>query len=100
MIKIFGIRHHGPGSTKRLQKALRQWQPDCLLVEAPADAEKSLLQMNIDGFQPPVALLLYNPKDFAQASYLPFANFSPEWQAFFIGCHEKLYLLDHKHKQA
>lgn len=35
--------------------------------------------------RPPVALLVYNPKDFDQASYLPFASFSPEWQALQYG---------------
>jgi len=80
-VKVFGIRHHGPGSTKRLQKALREWGPDCLLVEAPYDAEKSLQQILLKGFEPPVALLMYNPSDFSEASYLPFAKFSPEWQA-------------------
>lgn len=80
-VKVFGIRHHGPGSAKRLYKALQEWQPECLLVEAPQDAEKSLQQILTKGFDPPVALLMYNPSDFAEASYLPFAKFSPEWQA-------------------
>ena len=80
-IQVFGIRHHGPGSTKRLLKALQGMKPDCLLVEAPYDGEKSFYQVNTKGLQPPVALLMYEPKDFQKASYLPFANFSPEWQA-------------------
>lgn len=80
-VKVFGIRHHGPGSTRRLQKALGEWRPDCILVEAPYDAEKSLQQIMLKGFEPPVALLMYNPTDFSEASYLPFAKFSPEWQA-------------------
>ncbi|GAB5554395.1 MAG: DUF5682 family protein [Saprospiraceae bacterium] len=80
-ITIFGIRHHGPGSAKRLLKALRELKPDCLLVEAPQDSEAQLQQILTKGFKPPVALLLYDPKDFRQASYLPFAEFSPEWQA-------------------
>ncbi|MEO0341517.1 MAG: DUF5682 family protein [Bacteroidota bacterium] len=80
-IQVFGIRHHGPGSTKRLLKALQGMQPDCLLVEAPYDGEKSFYKIDTEGLQPPVALLMYEPKDFQKASYLPFANFSPEWQA-------------------
>ena len=80
-ITIFGIRHHGPGSAKRLLKALQELEPDCLLVEAPQDSEAQLQQMLTEGFKPPVALLLYDPKNFEQASYLPFAAFSPEWQA-------------------
>jgi hypothetical protein len=37
------------------------------------------------GLVPPVALLVYNPSDFNQAVYLPFAEFSPEWQAVQFG---------------
>lgn len=80
-VTIFGIRHHGPGSAKRLIKALRALEPDCLLVEAPQDSETQLQQILDKGFKPPVALLLYEPRDFEHASYLPFAEFSPEWQA-------------------
>lgn len=80
-VQVFGIRHHGPGSAKRLVKALRAFDPDCVLVEAPLDSEKTLQQIHTEGLKPPVAMLLYDPKDFSQAGYLPFAAFSPEWQA-------------------
>ena len=79
--KIFGIRHHGPGSAHRLLRALAQYNPDCLLVEAPADAESACRFLNEPQLEPPVALLLYNPDKVGQAAYYPFAVFSPEWQA-------------------
>lgn len=31
--------------------------------------------------KPPVAMLLYDPKELSRGLYLPFAGFSPEWQA-------------------
>ncbi|MFT5645641.1 MAG: hypothetical protein ACI976_000314, partial [Aureispira sp.] len=31
--KLFGIRHHGPGSSKSLIKALNTYQPDVILIE-------------------------------------------------------------------
>ena len=81
MLHVFGIRHHGPGSAKSLLQALHQLQPDCILIEAPADAE-SMLSLASDVYlKPPVALLIYNPKNFHQATFLPFASFSPEWVA-------------------
>ena len=43
MTTIFGIRHHGPGSTKSLLRALQNLEPDCLLIEGVKDAE-ALLQ--------------------------------------------------------
>ncbi len=81
MLKVFGIRHHGPGSAKRLVKALKEYQPDCLLVELPAGTEKALAHINNPELKPPVALLLYPKKDLESGSFLPFAEFSPEWQA-------------------
>ncbi len=97
-LHLLGIRHHGPGSAKAVLSALEANPPDCLLVEAPADSEQ-LLNIADFGFRiadsadpqsairnpqsaiPPVAMLIYDPKDLARASYLPFAEFSPEWQA-------------------
>lgn len=83
--EVYGIRHHGPGSTRRLQKALRDQQPDCILVEAPQDAEAIFSHVANAGLVPPVAILVYNPKDLRQAIYLPFARFSPEWHAIKYG---------------
>ena len=80
-IKVFGIRHHGPGSAKCLIKAFDEWQPDCVLIEGAPDADNLIHHVANEGLKPPVALLVYNPKDLQQASYYPFAEFSPEWQA-------------------
>jgi hypothetical protein len=81
MLQTFGIRHHGPGSALRLQHALRSYDPDCVLVEGPSDANDLLHFINHGEMEPPVALIVYNPKNFSQAAYYPFARFSPEWQA-------------------
>lgn len=81
MHKIFGIRHHGPGSAQRLLRALEQWQPDCVLIELPEDCQPALKWISHAELEVPVALLLYNPQHLQQASFLPFAVFSPEWQA-------------------
>ena len=80
-VTVYGIRHHGPGSARRLIKALTQFSPDCLLVELPSDSEHALSYINHSGLKPPVSLMVYDKKQVAQAAYLPFAVFSPEWQA-------------------
>ncbi len=80
-MKVYPIRHHGPGSAKRLLRALKAQEPDCVLVEAPADTEAALEWIGHAKMKPPVALLAYDPKDLSRASWLPFAHFSPEWQA-------------------
>jgi hypothetical protein len=80
-LRLFGIRHHGPGSAASLVAALDAFQPDIVLLECPADAEAALATATHPELRPPVALLVYNPKQQGQASFLPFAEFSPEWQA-------------------
>ncbi|GAB3241002.1 DUF5682 family protein [Hymenobacter seoulensis] len=80
-LRLFGIRHHGPGSAASLLAALDDFQPDIVLLECPADAEAALATATHPELLPPVALLVYNPKQQGQATFLPFAEFSPEWQA-------------------
>ncbi len=80
-ISIFGIRHHGPGSAKSLNFALEELKPDIILIEGPPDADGLIKYIANEELKPPVALLAYNPKELMQASYFPFAEFSPEWQA-------------------
>ena len=80
-LRLFGIRHHGPGSAASLVAALDAFRPDIVLLECPADAEAALATATHPKLRPPVALLVYNPKQQGQASFLPFAEFSPEWQA-------------------
>lgn len=81
MYRVFGIRHHGPGSALRLREALRHFAPDLVLIEGPPEANTLLAQTDFQALVPPVALLLYNPKELKQASFYPFAAFSPEWIA-------------------
>ena len=81
-IEILGIRHHGPGSARALLRFLEDWQPDTLLVEGPTDGDDLIRFVAEPGMEPPVALLVYNPKQLSQASFFPFARYSPEWQAF------------------
>src|ERR1700759_4611925 len=38
-IRVFGVRHHGPGSARAVRHALEQFAPDVVLIEGPADAD-------------------------------------------------------------
>lgn len=89
MHKVFGIRHHGPGSAKNVLRALDEYQPDCILIEGPIDAQKVIPLSAHKKIKLPLAILIYNPSNFDQAAFYPFAKFSPEWQAIQYG---------HKHK--
>lgn len=81
MVRVYGIRHHGPGSARSLVAALDDYAPDCVLVEGPADADPLLTWVGQPGLEPPVALLAYAPDEPRVAAFWPFAEFSPEWQA-------------------
>lgn len=92
MVKVFGIRHHGPGSAKSMIQALTDWQPDCILIEGAPDADGFIHHVANENLKPPVALLIYNPKNLQQASYYPFADFSPEWQAMKFALKHKIQI--------
>lgn len=79
--RIFGIRHHGPGSARSLRLALARFRPDMILIEGPADADPLVGFVAAEGMTPPVALLAYVPDAPAKAAFWPYAVFSPEWQA-------------------
>ncbi|KAF0846238.1 DUF5682 family protein [Nocardia caishijiensis] len=83
--RVFGIRHHGPGSARSLAQALAEFRPDTILIEGPADADPLVGFVAADTMSPPVALLAYVPDSPARAAFWPFAVFSPEWQAMRYG---------------
>src|SRR6185503_17896659 len=37
---VFGIRHHGPGSARSLERALARVAPDIVLIEGPPEADE------------------------------------------------------------
>lgn len=80
-VRIFGIRHHGPGSARTLVRALEVYEPDAVLIEGPPDADALIALADDPEMVPPVALLVYESAEPSNASFYPFARFSPEWQA-------------------
>lgn len=81
MTTIFGIRHHGPGCARSLLAALEALQPQLLVIEMPQEAEPLLAHAAHEAMKPPVAILLHRTDLPENASFYPFAEFSPEWQA-------------------
>ena len=80
-VTIYGIRHHGPGCARSLVKALEADPPDLILLEAPQEFDQLIADAANQDMKPPVAAILYHPEAPQQASFYPFARFSPEWQA-------------------
>ncbi|GAB2617223.1 hypothetical protein Aab01nite_30420 [Paractinoplanes abujensis] len=79
--RLYGIRHHGPGSARAVVQELERQPPDVLLVEGPPEADALVRWVADAGLEPPVALLGYAADDPRRAAFWPFAVFSPEWQA-------------------
>ncbi|NUP27715.1 MAG: hypothetical protein HOQ44_13665, partial [Nocardia sp.] len=79
--RVYGIRHHGPGSARSLRSALAEFRPDTVLIEGPADADPLVIHTAAASMAPPVALLGYIADEPARAAFWPYAVFSPEWQA-------------------
>ena len=80
-IQFLGIRHHGPGSARRMLRFLEKWEPDCILIEAPPETIDLFSSVSHPELIPPVAILLYEPLQLNHSLMLPFAGFSPEWLA-------------------
>lgn len=62
-------------------QALTALQPDLILVEGPPDLDAILHWVADQRMEPPVAALCYDETAPQQATFYPFATYSPEWQA-------------------
>ncbi|MBB2942747.1 hypothetical protein FB565_002460 [Actinoplanes lutulentus] len=79
--RLYGVRHHGPGSARAVVRELERQRPGVLLIEGPPEADDLVRWAADSGLNPPVALLGYAVDDPGRAAFWPFAVFSPEWQA-------------------
>lgn len=78
---VLGTRHHGPGSARAVVAELDRIQPDIVVIEGPADADRLTTDVDDDAMVPPVAIMAYAVDDPAVSAFWPFGGFSPEWQA-------------------
>ncbi|MEO7068892.1 MAG: DUF5682 family protein [Nostocoides sp.] len=81
VVRVLGVRHHGPGSARSVVAALDELSPDVVLIEGPADADPLLALAADPDLVPPVALLAYAADAPSVSAFWPLAVFSPEWQA-------------------
>src|SRR5262245_45081459 len=81
---LLGVRHHGPGSARAVRRVLEAYRPQVVLIEGPPEADPLVPLAGSPDMRPPVALLAYRAGDGTDrppATFWPFAEFSPEWQA-------------------
>ncbi len=80
-VEYFGIRHHGPGSARRLVESLEALRPQEVLIEGPSDLSALIPMLADKDMVPPVALLAYPSGEPERSVFWPFSIFSPEYQA-------------------
>lgn len=80
-VRLFGVRHHGPGSAWALETALAAFKPEKVLVEWPHDAASAMEGIFDPELVAPAAALIRATDGSGRAAFLPFAEFSPEWRA-------------------
>ncbi|HKT06181.1 MAG TPA: DUF5682 family protein, partial [Rugosimonospora sp.] len=91
---LLGVRHHGPGSARAVRRVLMAYQPEIVLIEGPPEADPLVPLAGDEQMRAPVALLAYpagsreagpdadpRARRGLPATFWPFAEFSPEWQA-------------------
>jgi hypothetical protein len=62
-------------------EALDAIDPACVLIEGPPEGDALIAYVDRAGMKPPVAMLLHAAEKPKAAIFMPFAEFSPEWQA-------------------
>jgi hypothetical protein len=80
-VRLYGIRHHGPGSARAVLRALEAAPPDIVLIEGPREADALSHLVIHPQMRPPVTMLGYAVDHLDRAVFHPFASFSPEWVA-------------------
>ncbi|MCB9759682.1 MAG: hypothetical protein H6739_07555 [Alphaproteobacteria bacterium] len=81
MLRVYGVRHHGPGCARSLDTALDAFDPDVVLIEGPPDADDQLALLADAAASPPLALMIYDDKRPRDAAFYPFTAWSPETRA-------------------
>jgi len=80
-LRLLGIRHHGPGSARAVQRALLSEPPQIVLIEGPREADAIVGLVVHPQMRAPVTMLGYAVDHLHKAVFYPFASFSPEWVA-------------------
>ncbi|MEM7386770.1 MAG: DUF5682 family protein, partial [Verrucomicrobiota bacterium] len=80
----FPVRHHSPACSWHVQQLIREWKPDTILIEGPADATALIPLLTDPSTRAPIALYAsFARKGPGQptarhGAYYPFCDFSPE----------------------
>ncbi len=79
---FFGVRHLSPQGAYQLLEFLNEIRPTAVLVEGLSDANPQIEYFAGKATKPPVAILAYTEELPVRTLLYPFAQYSPEYQAF------------------
>lgn len=84
---IYGVRHLSPAGAWHLRRFLDEKKPRLVLVEGPSDLNDQMENLTRRETKPPIAILAYTKEPPIRTILYPFAEYSPEYQAF-MWCRE------------
>lgn len=75
----FPVRHHSPICSYFLQKTIKEYKPDCILIEGPEDANELKDVLASENLETPIAIYYsFKDKEEVHRCYYPFLDYSPE----------------------
>lgn len=78
---VLGVRHHSPACARMVSDTIARLRPAFVLIEGPADFNPHIGDLRLQQ-QLPVAIFSYHATPARTfASYTPFCDYSPEWEA-------------------
>lgn len=89
-VYLLPVRHHSPACAYATLQALQTVRPTHVLIEAPANCEVLLPDLQHRDSKPPLAMLCQthvtrdsgdNRETILRSAYVPFCDYSPEWVA-------------------
>lgn len=82
---IIGVRHHSPACARLVAHKIRSLRPAYVLIEGPADFNDKLEQFYLPHKLPLAIYSFLSSGEGHRASWSPFSEHSPEWQALAVG---------------
>ena len=97
-VLFFPVRHHSPACSYHLLQTIQAYQPDCILVEGPQNADRLIPVLTNDNTVLPVAFYYFYKDSGKYISeegedykcYYPFLNTSPEYNALHFAVHNSI----------
>lgn len=88
-IVYYPVRHHSPACSVHLKNVIRDYKPDCILIEGPEDGSHLIKYLGSDEIKPPVCIYygfddkngLVSDDNEKYRAYYPFLDYSPELTA-------------------